>query len=381
MIGSNVPAASQPIETITGMIGEPYAIRSPLGWLIYGAISDDTQKAVSVHFSKVRSYTSIQSNTENLEELFKEHMNRDFNERSDDEIQPSVEDKQFLQIMEDSIIKVDGHYQTRLPIRDCTQSMPNNYTQARSYAEALKKKLLKDEKLKTDYTEFMESLEECGYAERIPEAEVDRQDGKTWYIPNHNVYNPKKPDKVRVVFNCPATYEGKSLNQRLLQGPDLTNRLTGVLMRWRQEVIAIMADIQSMFYQVRVDPADRDLLRYIWWSGGDISKPPQTYRMCVHVFGAISSPSCANFVLKRTAQDVAEKYGTEVTNAILQDFYVDDLAKSTATEEGAIKLAKEIKGAVSEGGFNLTKWLSNSRKVLESIPMIRPCQRSEESRT
>ncbi|XP_063049984.1 uncharacterized protein LOC134444684 [Engraulis encrasicolus] len=41
-----------------------------------------------------------------------------------------------------------------------------------------------------------------------------------------------------------------SLNTELLQGPDLTNTLLGVIMRFRKEPIGIMADVKSMFHQV-----------------------------------------------------------------------------------------------------------------------------------
>ena len=37
-----------------------------------------------------------------------------------------------------------------------------------------------------------------------------------------------------------------------MSGPDLTNQIIGVLIRFRQVPIAIMADIKSMSYQMRV---------------------------------------------------------------------------------------------------------------------------------
>ena len=46
------------------------------------------------------------------------------------------------------------------------------------------------------------------------------------------VVNPKKPEKLRVVFDCAAKYKGRSLNEELLQGPDLNNTLVGVLLRF-----------------------------------------------------------------------------------------------------------------------------------------------------
>ncbi len=366
MIGNNAPAATHPMEFRTGKPGEPFAIKSTLGWMIHGLVSKETHEYVAAHFC-----TTVETSNQQLERMFLRYIHTDFNEKPNqgEETKPSIEDRKFLQIMEDSIHQEpDGHYQTRLPFRSPRQNMPNNYTQAMSYAESLKKRLVKNEKLKKDYTEFMESLEESGYSEKVEEEDDERQDGRTWYIPHHHVHNPKKPDKVRIVFNCPASFRGNSLNQELLQGPDMVNTLMGVLLRWRQEKIAIMADIQSMFYQVRVAEEDRDMLRYLWWKNGDLNTQPQKYRMCVHVFGAVSSPSCAQFALRKTAEDVAEKYGQEVQNSILKDFYVDDYLKSTATEEKALKIVRNVKEAVAEGGFNLTKWTSNSRRVLESVP-------------
>ena len=47
-----------------------------------------------------------------------------------------------------------------------------------------------------------------------------------------------------------------SLNGNVLQGPDLTNSLIGVLCRFRSEPIALIADVEAMFHQVRVTSDD-----------------------------------------------------------------------------------------------------------------------------
>ncbi|XP_046565841.1 uncharacterized protein LOC124274523 [Haliotis rubra] len=92
------------------------------------------------------------------------------------------------------------------------------------------------------------------------------------------------------------------------------------------------------------------------------------YRMAVHIFGAVSSPSIANFALKATADKAEEKYGTEVADTIRKNFYVDDWLKSAANERKVIHLIKDVQSACAEGGFRLTKFVSNSRDVLKSIP-------------
>ena len=103
--------------------------------------------------------------------------------------------------------------------------------------------------------------------------------------------------KIRVVFDCSARYNGTSLNDQLMQGPDLTNSLVGVLQRFRREPVAIMADIEAMFHQVHVPIQQCDYLRFLWWTDGNINAELEEYQMVVHLFGATSSPSCSNYAL------------------------------------------------------------------------------------
>ena len=173
--------------------------------------------------------------------------------------------------------------------------------------------------------------------------------------------------KLRVVYDCAAVYKGTSLNQQLLQGPDLTNQLQGVLLRWRREPVAVTADIEAMFYQVKVAPEDCDMLRFLWWPGGQITNEIQEYRMKVHVFGAVSSPSCANFALRQVAEE-CEPTKPKVANVIRKAFYVDDMLQSFSSESEAVAVSTETKETLQAGGFNLTKWLSNSRQVIQSMP-------------
>ena len=81
------------------------------------------------------------------------------------------------------------------------------------------------------------------------------------------------------------------------------NDLLGVLLRFREGKIAVVADIKSMFHQVRMREADRDVLRFLWWESGNLDQPYKEYRMCVHLFGATSSPCCSGKALKQTADD------------------------------------------------------------------------------
>lgn len=179
-----------------------------------------------------------------------------------------------------------------------------------------------------------------GYAEKVPPQSSQQGSGKVWYLPHHDVYHPKKPQKIRVVFDCSAKFQGTSLNDRLLQGPDLTNCLVGVLTRFRHEPIAMMTDVESMFYQVRVDESNRSLLRFLWWPQGNLDAQLEEYQMTVHIFGATSSPSCANFVMRKNAEMNEDAFGSDVVKTVLRNFYVDDGLKSLPTTQDAIDHAK-----------------------------------------
>ena len=208
-----------------------------------------------------------------------------------------------------------------------------------------------------------------GFAKKIPPDVLKRSDGKVWFIPDHSVYHHKKPGKIRVVFDCSTQFQGTSLNNELFQGPDLTNNLVGVLIRFRQEPVAVMPDVQSMFHQVRVPVANRDLLRFLWWPQGDFSKKLEEYRMTIHLFDTVSSPNCVNFAMRRNADDHKRKFPPDVVSTVMTNFYVDDCLKSLPSATVAVKLVEDLHLLMLKGGFNLTKWISNNREVLESIPV------------
>ena len=53
---------------------------------------------------------------------------------------------------------------------------------------------------------------------------------------------------------------------------------------------------------------------------------------------------------------------------ILRNFYVDDCLKSLSSSSAAVKHEADLRKLMSIGRFNLAKWASNDRQVLESIP-------------
>ena len=363
LIGINVPKASEPWKVINSQNHGPYACLTRFGWAVYGLPKGNKEGKQCTTRASANKIV-VASIEEEICRLF----NQDFNENpARERPENSVEDCKFLQKMNKSCKQVDGHYELSLPLRKSDEELklPNNKPLAEIRLGHLKKRLYRNASLYEDYMQSMKTTIESGFAELVPDESLDRDDGRVWYVPHHGVRHPQK-QKLRVVFDCAAEYKGRCINKELLQGPDMTSTLVGVLSRFRENQVAVMADVQNMFCQVKVPENDRDLLRFLWWPDGKLNEPAKEYRMATHVFGATSSPACACFALRKAGEEFAET-DSKVANAINRSFYVDDCLQSLPTEEEAIKFVKDLTMACSQGGFHLTKFVSNSRRVLESI--------------
>ena len=157
----------------------------------------------------------------------------DFNESLSNVKQAmSIEDQRALAILESSACLRNGHYQLPLPWRFKSPCLPNNRDVAVRRMRFLERRFQKDASLFEKYRSTVEDYISRGHARRVPDDQVYVDDKPLWYLPHHPVFHPQKPGKVRVVFDCAARFHDTSLNDQLLQGPDLTNNLAGVLLRF-----------------------------------------------------------------------------------------------------------------------------------------------------
>ena len=129
-----------------------------------------------------------------------------------------------------------------------------------------------------------------------------------------------------------------------------------------------MADIESMYYQVRVPEYQQSFIRFFWWENHNIEEEPPDFAMCARVFGGVSSTSCSNYALKRTVTDNADQYGQEAAEVARSSFYVADLLKSVDNPKNGMILVKNLVDMCKSGGFHLTKFISINRELLISIP-------------
>ena len=244
-------------------------------------------------------------------------------------------------------------------------TFPNNRVLTLRRLNCLQRRFLKDDHFYEMYKTFIGDMIAKGYARK---ADNNGKSGKTWYIPHLGVVHPAKSRKVCAVFDCSVACRGTSLNNQLISRPALTNQLVGVLARFREEPLAFIADVETMFHQVRVPEDQRSLIRFLWWENGDIRNPIEDHAMCVHLFGGISSPSCSNYALKRSSVDNKKEFGTDAARTPRRNFYVDDMLKSPRGIDEAVDLIQQIRNICKVGGFNLTKFASNKIEVMKSIP-------------
>ncbi|XP_059351384.1 uncharacterized protein LOC132087991 [Daphnia carinata] len=224
----------------------------------------------------------------------------------------------------------------------------------------IERRLNRDSSYAKRYDDVIQEYVKLGHARLLSTEEAKRRIPKTNYMPHTSLTT-----KTRVVFDCSAECEGTSLNKNLLRGPNYLLNLLGIILRFRKHQIHISSDIEKMYHQVLVPEEYQDAFRFLYQSPNSTSTP-HTYRMIVHVFGAISLPSTCLFALNKTAEDNKTKF-PDAAASVRISFYVDNYLDSFNSEEEAIKRARQLKELSQLGGFNLNKWSSSSRKVIAAL--------------
>ncbi|XP_048576192.1 uncharacterized protein LOC116619385 [Nematostella vectensis] len=364
LIGSDMAHLLVHLDVRQGRPGEPIAVQTPLGWTLFGRLG----RAVQPNLMHVHSNLTLLKVGELLNEQVQRFWETDSYgvSRTERPIGPSAEDRRALETLDSTVRKMGGHYETGLLWKDEAVVLPSNRRMAMYRLNSTEQKLKKDPELASMYRSVLNEYQSKGHCRKLSEVKAAIEGPRTWYLPHHGVQNPNKPEKLRVVFHPAAKYNNVSLNDCLLTGPDLLNDLVGVLIRFRCNKVGIMGDIEKMFHQVKVREADQDSLRFLWRNLEE--RILEVYRMAVHVFGAIDSPCSACYALRKTAEDQAGLFPDDVLDTIKRNFYMDDVLTSRPSEDEAAAVANQLIEAVAAGGFRLTKWVSNSRNVLRSLP-------------
>ncbi|XP_058827443.1 uncharacterized protein LOC131687376 [Topomyia yanbarensis] len=263
------------------------------------------------------------------------------------EVPESDDDKRARQLLVDTTRRLSSGsgYETGLLWRTNNPNFPDSYPMALRRLEGLERKLQKDPSLEKRVREQIYEYERKGYAHKANLEELTSVEfGRVWYLPLGFVTNPRKPEKLRLIWDAAAKVGDVSFNSKLLKGPDLLTYLPRVLYQFRQYPVAVCGDIMQMFHQIKIRAPDCQSQRFLFRERP--SDHPQVYVMDVVTFGSTCSPASAQFVKNLNA---------------------DEFATDFESVNEAIAVVNDVKLVHSKGGFTLRHFLSNETEVLQKI--------------
>ena len=115
------------------------------------------------------------------------------------------------------------------------------------------------------YHKQIETTIERGVARRLTKKEIEDYDGPVSYISYHEIFKPEsKTTPCRIVFNSSANFRGHVLNEYYAKGSDMLNNLLGVLLRFREEPVVMIGDIEKMFHSIDIPLLDQMTHRFLW---------------------------------------------------------------------------------------------------------------------
>ncbi|XP_062703577.1 uncharacterized protein LOC134286030 [Aedes albopictus] len=358
LIGLNNAFLLAPLESRVGNPNQPIAVRSHLGWTIYGP--RDT--AVATGFLGLHKGLTNQKLHEMMREFFLSEEPRP----TVTSVPESVADQRARYLLESTTSKVaETRYETGLLWKEDEVNLPDSYQMAYRRLQGLERRFLKQPDLYEKVKQKIDEYQSKHYAHKTtPEELASASPGKVWYLPLNVVSNPKKPGKIRLVFDAAAQVNGVSLNSLLLAGPDLLTPLDAVVQKFRERPIAFVADIREMYHQFMMKPEDKHVLRFLFRTNP--SQDPEIYMMDVAIFGSACSPASAQYIKNLNASKYSENF-PEAATAIVRKHYVDDYLDCADTTDEAIERAQQVRYIHSQAGLEIRNWVSNSSTFLEAM--------------
>ncbi|XP_055633418.1 uncharacterized protein LOC129773793 [Toxorhynchites rutilus septentrionalis] len=337
LIGLDHLPLALPLKIREGDGSGPVAAKTRLGWCVYGQ-QQQQQSAYSFHICGC-------THNEELHETLKQF----FTVEEVGTVGPSLStsDQRAQQLLEQTTKRVGDHFETGLLWDNDYIELPDSYPMALSRMKCLERRMERDLTLKEKVHQKIREYVSKDYAHVATDEELETADPRrVWYFPIGVVTNPRKPDKIRIIWDAAALVDGTSLNSHLLKGPDHLTALPAIAsckrcfisFGWRHEINS------------RYDP----------------TQPPIIYVMDVATFGATCSSASAQFVKNLNAKEHAQQY-PQAAQRIVDNHYVDDYLDSFGDEKEAKKIAAEVRTIHLQGGFVLRDWNSNSKAILESL--------------
>ncbi|XP_066585556.1 uncharacterized protein [Prorops nasuta] len=253
-----------------------------------------------------------------------------------------------------------GRYIVRLPFRKDAIKFSGSRDVALRRFKALERRFANNETFEKAYKKVFDEYLELGHM-----SVIKNNDDTGYYMPHHPVYKESSnTTKLRIVFDASAKdMNGQSLNDLLMVGPTIQDRLISHLMRFRMYKYIITADIEKMYRQVLVHENDRKYQQVLWRHNGNI----QTFCLNTLTFGVSSSAFLAIRAINRLAEDEGEQF-PRAAEILKTHLYVDDLLTGANTIEEARDTRDVIIKLLSRGRFTIRQWAANDLRIIEDLP-------------
>ncbi|XP_011705550.1 PREDICTED: uncharacterized protein LOC105460749, partial [Wasmannia auropunctata] len=186
----------------------------------------------------------------------------------------------------------DGKFVVRLPCREEPDCLGDSREFALKRLHSILRRLDRDPKLKTHYTECVQEYLKSGHMSRV-HRNAESTNEIAYYLPHHAVVKEERTTtKLRVVFDASCkTTTGKSLNDILRIGPTIQSELFEIILRFRQHQYVLTGDVEQMYRQIYVDPKQRNLQRVLWRN--DSTSQIEEFVLNTVTFGVASAPFLA----------------------------------------------------------------------------------------
>ena len=277
------------------------------------------------------------------------------------------EENSVLETFKETVTFKNQRYEVGLPWKEAHDPLPDNRGLSQRRLQSLLKRLSQKPKQLQEYDRVIKDQLDKGIIDKVDQSEKAQPCHQILYLPHHCVVRKDKlTAKLRTVYNASARENGPALNDWLHTGPPLTPDILDILIRFRVQPIALIADIEKAFLMIAVKKEDRDVLRFLWVDDVNSAEPKIVeYRFARVVFGVTSSPFLLNATLLKHI--TSYERDPEFVNQMLRLLYVDDLSVSLEDVDKAYQLYLKSRERMAQGGFNLCKWLTNSRPLMEKI--------------
>ncbi|XP_073814312.1 uncharacterized protein [Musca autumnalis] len=260
----------------------------------------------------------------------------------------------------------DGRYVVSLPFKEPRSDHILGQSRAIAYGQFIRNesRLMKHFDQKATYDSVLSEYLKLGHMERVT-APTQQKRLTHYYFPHHAVIKPESTTtKIRVVFNasCP-TSSGLSLNDILHTGPALQNDIIILLLRWRLFRYVFSADIEKMYRQIVVNPADTCYQRILFRSNP--SAEVEDFELKTVTFGVNAAPYLAIRTLLQLAEDCRDSFpiaseiiktSIESKHSLWQHFLLNARRSTGHSIQQALTLQDRlICLALSEGGVKLQR--------------------------